>query len=649
MPRITIRDQERWAEMAEELAGFGYWRMDVATRASIWSPNMLRIWGFEAGLDPAYESVRARIHPDDRAVADARLLASLRGEPTSSITRIVLPNGETRHIQGHTASATGPEGEVVAIYGTVVDITEQQATRAALATSEAQLRMLTDHASDLIVWMGLDCVIGYVSPSIERYGHRPEDLVGRPVDAFVHTDDLARVQGLAAELAAGVAWTPARDRRYRLRAASGEHFWVESNPTIVRDNTGAPTGLVLLLRDIAVQKAMEADLQAARDAAEAAAAVKGEFLANMSHELRTPLTSVLGFTRLALEQPELTETSRGYIRKAASAGAALLATVNDILDFSKLEAAQLAIRPEPCDAVAICAETLDLFAETAAAKGVALRFRPSDAPPWVSLDPGRLRQILLNLVGNAVKFSDAGAVTLTVAWNAAHQQLAVSVEDQGPGIGREQQALLFRRFSQVDGSSTRRHAGTGLGLAICRGLVEAMDGEIGVESILGAGARFHVTLPAPPAAAPAPEAKADAPVITPGTRLLVADDHEVNRELVRAVLSPLGAVVTEVADGAAAVAAATRTPFDLILMDLRMPAMGGLEAMQAIRGGAGPNREAPILAFSAGADPVGEAARRRAGFDGDLRKPLLPADLVAAVALHTAETLPSLRRGAHAA
>ena len=648
MSEIKPHDREQWAEVAEQLAGFGYWRMDVATRASIWSPNMLRIWGFEAGLDPAYDSVRARIHPDDRAVADARLLASLRGEPTSSITRIVLPDGETRHIQGRTSSARGPDGEVVAIYGTVVDITEQQATRAALATSEAQLRTLTDHASDLIVWMGLDRVIGYVSPSVERYGHRPEDMVGRPADAFVHPDDHARLQALGAEIAAGGTLDGIRDRTYRIRTASGEYFWAESNPSIVRDPSGASTGVVILLRDITARMALEAELKAALDAAEAAAAVKGEFLANMSHELRTPLTSVLGFTRLALEQPDLTEISRGYIRKAANAGAALLATVSDILDFSKLEAGQLAIRPEPCDAVAICAETLDLFAETAAAKGVALRFRPSGAPPWVSLDPSRLRQILLNLVGNAVKFSETGAVTLAVAWNAAETQLAISVEDQGPGIGREQQALLFRRFSQVDGSSTRRHGGTGLGLAICLGLVEAMDGTIGVESAPGAGARFHVTLPAPAAAAPATGAAVEVAVITPGTRLLVADDHEMNRELVRAILAPLGAVVTEVADGAAAVAAATRTPFDLILLDLRMPTMGGLEAMRAIRAGAGPNRQAPILAFSAGTDPAGQSARRQAGFDGDLAKPLLPADLVAAVALHAAETVPDIRRGGHA-
>jgi len=369
----------------------------------------------------------------------------------------------------------------------------------------------------------------------------------------------------------------------------------------------------------------------------------------MSHELRTPLTSVLGFTRLALEQPDLTDTSRGHVRKAANAGAALLATVNDILDFSKLEAGQLAIHPEPCDPAVICAETLELFGEAAAAKGVALRLRASGAPPMVSLDPSRLRQILLNLVSNAVKFSEAGAVTLSVSWDAADERLAVSVRDQGPGIAQEQQVLLFRRFSQVDGSSTRRHGGTGLGLAICLGLVESMGGEIGVESAPGAGACFHFTLRAPAAIAPPTDSEAETVIFTPGTRLLVADDHPVNRELVRAILGPLGAVLTEVGDGAAAVTAAAKAPFDLILMDLRMPGMGGLEAMRTIRAGAGPNREAPILAFSAGTDPAGEAARRQAGFDGDLAKPLMPADLIAAVARHTAQTLPGLRGAGHVA
>jgi CheY-like chemotaxis protein/nitrogen-specific signal transduction histidine kinase len=396
--------------------------------------------------------------------------------------------------------------------------------------------------------------------------------------------------------------------------------------------------VVSQLRDITQRKAMEAELRAAREAAEAAAAVKADFLANMSHELRTPLTAVLGFTRLALEQPDLTKVTRGHIAKASHAGAALLTTVNDILDFSKLESGQLQIRREPCDSDEVCRTTLELFSAAADEKGVALSYAAHDLPSYLSLDPNRLRQLLLNLIGNAVKFSDEGEVRVSAAWRDG--RLAVSIEDDGPGIAPEQQSLLFRRFSQVDGSATRRHGGTGLGLAICRGLVDAMAGDIGVESQVGEGARFFFELPAEPCDAADAEDAALA-AFPRGVRVLVADDHAVNRELVRAILTPLGAKVVEAADGAEAAALAAAAPFDVILMDLRMPQLDGLAAMTAIRAAEGPNRAAPILAFSAGADAPGAEDRRRAGFDGDLAKPLMPAELIAAVAEHAGPRTPA--------
>lgn len=461
---------------------------------------------------------------------------------------------------------------------------------------------------------------------------------GRLVLRRIHPDDRAESRRL---LARAVGHGEEYSHHFRLVGRDGRMRYVLAKASCERDAAGRRAAVFGTMIDITELKQAEMELRTAREAAEAATAVKSEFLANMSHELRTPLTSVLGFTRLALDQTDLTETSRGYIAKAANAGAALLSTVNDILDFSKLESGRLQIRPQPCDAVALCRETLELFSERAAEKGLALRFEARATPPALSIDPDRVRQLLLNLIGNAVKFSDAGEVAVSIDWSEADHRLAVSVRDQGAGVAKAQQALLFRRFSQVDGSSTRRHGGTGLGLAICLGLVESMGGTIGVESDLGEGACFHFAIPAAPAAA-AVEADADldVPVFPPGLRVLVADDHPANRELVRAVLVPFGAEVGEAANGAEAVRMAAQTPFDLILMDLRMPELDGLAAMRAIRAGGGPNQDAPILAFSAGADaPTGEA-RRRAGFDGDLSKPLLPTDLIEAVCSHARRWAP---------
>ena len=573
-----------------------------------------------AGLGPMnaiHVSVVERV-----LVAQAFLAAiTLTGFPTAAVL------AHRRRLQGAVAQAAARTAEQ---YRRVKRAQDE------VAASEARYRLLADHATDVILQVDRAGVVQYMSPACRRLGYEPEEIVGRSCLELIHPDDLEHAGRLIADLFADpVAYWANSVSEYRVRTAGGAYVWVEGNPSVIHDADGEAVGFVNCLRDITKRKAMEAEMHAAKEAAEAAAAVKGEFLANMSHELRTPLTSVLGFTRLALEQPELGETSRGYIAKASHAGAALLSTVNDILDFSKLESGQLQIRQEPCDPARICMETLELFSEAAAAKGVTLRLAPGEVPDTLSIDPNRLRQLLLNLVGNAVKFSDDGEIRLDLDWRASDGWLRVSIQDQGPGIARDQQSLLFRRFSQVDGSSTRRHGGTGLGLAICMGLVEAMGGEIGVESELGQGARFFFEIPAPRAAASLADALAEGPMFADGVRVLVADDHAVNRELVRAVLVPLGAELTEAANGAEAVARAGEASFDLILMDLRMPEMDGLAAMQAIRRGDGPNRDVPILAFSAGADAPGAAERRQAGFDGDLAKPVMPADLVAAVSRHT--------------
>lgn len=506
----------------------------------------------------------------------------------------------------------------------------------ALAENEASYRLLADTATDIISRSNLEGTMLYLSPAVQRVtGYTAAELVGRNIVDLLHPDDAGPYFARCDRMIKGEQ-ADGKPVEYRIRHKDGRWICIEGNPTLVRGDDDRPLGFVDVSRDDTLRKTLETELRAARQEAEAAAAVKGEFLANMSHELRTPLTSVLGFTRLAMEQPDLTEASRGYIRKASNAGTALLATVNDILDFSKLESGQLQIRPEPSDVAEVGRETLELFSEASAAKGVALRFEASNLPPSLALDPNRLRQLLLNLVGNAVKFSDEGEVVLTAAWRAADQRLIVSVQDQGPGISPEQQALLFQRFSQVGSSSTRRHGGTGLGLAICLGLVEAMGGWIGVESELGQGARFFFEIPAAPSVASDVADAPAAPILLPGTRVLVADDHAINRELVRAVLTPLGAEVSEVTNGVEAVAAAGRRRFDLILMDLRMPELDGLDAMRAIREGGGVNSKAPILAFSAGIDASSAAARLQAGFDGDLPKPLMPADLIAGVAFYTA-------------
>jgi signal transduction histidine kinase len=373
----------------------------------------------------------------------------------------------------------------------------------------------------------------------------------------------------------------------------------------------------------------------ARGKAEQAAAVKTEFLANMSHELRTPLTSVVGFTRLAAEQSDLSALSRGYIDRVGEASRALLCAVNDILDFSKLEAGQVSLRPEPTAFEPLLNMALHLFTPQAAAKDLELRLE--DATPSglaVVVDPDRLRQVLLNLVGNAVKFTSDGQVTLRASYDEAAERLTIAVADTGPGIPADRLDRLFKRFSQVDGSLTRGHGGTGLGLAICKGIVEAMGGAIGATSVLGEGSLFSLTIPAARAqGVVAAEAVAEGGHVTcAGVRVLVVDDHQANRELVMLFLAAIEARVTQAVDGQDAVELAAGQPFDVILMDLRMPRLDGLGALARIRGGDGPNQSTPILAFTADVECVHDGRLEAQGFDGAVAKPVEPGPLIAAIA-----------------
>jgi PAS domain S-box-containing protein len=506
---------------------------------------------------------------------------------------------------------------------------------AAVVRSEARFRQLAENAQDMIVHSNLRGVIQYVSPAcIAILGYTPEELVGREGMTTVHEDDREAIRAIVVEQIAYMAAHhdngPSRVE-YRAIRKDGRVIWLESHPGLQRDPlTGAVTGITDIVRDVTEHKALERQLREARNEAEAAAAVKGEFLANMSHELRTPLTSVLGFARLVDDEPDLSPDARRFIGRVLSGGKALLTTINDILDFSKLEAGQLELKLEPTTPAPLIEEALGLFSLETDARGVALRAEGlADLPADLLIDGGRLRQVLLNLIGNAVKFTEAGSITVTAAYDATHERLSVSVLDTGPGIASEDVDLLFRRFSQVDAGLTRKHGGTGLGLAICKGLVEAMGGQIGVISIPGRGACFSFDVVAPSTAHAEDSAPREIPVslLPPACRVLIVDDNPANRELVNAILTAMGAEVAEASDGEEGVAAAAADPYDAILMDLRMPRLDGVQAALRIRGEGGPNAGTPIIAFSADARPGGPGGV----FDGAVSKPMTAAGLVEAL------------------
>jgi PAS domain S-box-containing protein len=502
----------------------------------------------------------------------------------------------------------------------------------ALQQSEARYRLIGENTSDIIVMAQANGRIDYISPSVISIGYTPEDLIGTAFVKQMHPEDLERVWPALRDLPPG---TTAPRMRWRAQHKITKAWvWLESQPTMLKDpETGGPAGFLDVVRDVSRQVEQEEALAQARAEAEAAAAAKSQFLANMSHEIRTPLTAVLGFTSLLAELPELPSTAEGYVDRIAGAGKGLLAIVNDILDFSKLEAGKFEIRPRPTDVAALCEETLLMFATQAEGKALTLAFeRGEGLPKAAMLDGDRLRQTLINLIGNAIKFTETGGVTLAIA-PATGDAIRIEVRDTGPGLDAEAQARLFQRFSQVDSSMTRRHGGTGLGLAICKGVAEAMGGEIGVSSTPGEGAVFHMLLPAPAVDAPLERETDAAPLSIDGTRVFLVDDNATNRELARRILEAAGAEVHEAGDGVEAVERLAMLPVDVVLMDLRMPRLDGRGALVRLRSEPGPNQGVPVLAFTADADLAGE--HDLDGFDGLVRKPLQPLEMYGTIAAVT--------------
>jgi signal transduction histidine kinase/DNA-binding NarL/FixJ family response regulator len=395
--------------------------------------------------------------------------------------------------------------------------------------------------------------------------------------------------------------------------------WCESRHFRTRDG-----GTINVNTDITVAKRAAVEVAAARDAAEAANQAKSAFLASMSHEIRTPMNGVLGFTELLLDS-ELSAVQRRHLRGIQEAGKSLLSLINDILDLSKIEAGKLEFERVPMSPTAIADGTASILRSQFAAKAIDLRVKHApDVPMWVEGDPTRVRQVLLNLMSNALKFTDRGRVTVRSSLEQGERGdlLRFEVKDTGIGIPADRQHLLFQDFSQVDRSTTRRFGGTGLGLAICKRLVEAMGGEIGVTSVPGAGSTFWFTVSG--SEAPAPENLKPIWLETESlpARVLVVEDLPMNQLVIEGYLRAAGHDVVFAANGVEAVAVVESEKFDLVLMDMEMPEMDGITATRAIRASSGPMRAVPIVALTANALLEDAALCRAAGMNDFLSKPI---------------------------
>jgi PAS domain S-box-containing protein len=477
---------------------------------------------------------------------------------------------------------------VAAITGALglrVRISERRRSQEALRRSEERFRALVENSSDGILLLAADHTIEYASPSTirilgfngsERRGSNLLDLV-HPQDRRACTDYL--------EMAAQSAGKPLTCVA-RFQHADGSWRYLEAL-AMSRFDDPAVGALVINYRDVTLREHHEAQLRAATDAAESSSRAKSEFLANVSHEIRTPMNGILGMTNLALEAKTPAE-QREYLELVRSSGHSLLVLINDILDLSKIEAGKLQLEQIVFEIQPLIDEIMKSMEWCASEKNVTLSARvAADVPRTAIGDPSRLRQVLVNLLGNALKFTEQGRVTLQVATVEGAPDrccLRFSVADTGIGIPADKHQIIFDKFTQADGSTSRKYGGSGLGLAICRHVVEMMGGRLSVESTPGVGSTFYFTVSLRRAEQPAAAAVASPPsAVTRPLRVLLAEDNVVNRLLAVKLLEKLGHHVVTVNDGRQAVERLARDQFDAVLMDVQMPELNGFEATAEVR------------------------------------------------------------------
>ena len=566
--------------------------------------------------------------------------ACLAGE-TLSTDRILVPSHllPDRWLRASLCPWHDSSGEVGGLVSMSHDVSDVISSLELAERSTKRLELALDIAEVLVYEVNYRTRTLRVDGAADTFfgGALSYEDVARDMWITVHPEDRpAAVEAWDRHLRDG---TPFRTE-YRLNPPDGREVWAFSAAELLYGEDGRIDGVLGVLKNITARKQSEVAIMRARDAAEAANRAKSEFLANMSHEIRTPLNGVMGVAS-ALAQTRLTDAQAEMVGLIETSGQTLEAILADVLDLARVEAGRLELKAEPFDLGDCLKSAAALFRPAVEGKGLGfdIDIAPEAQGAFVG-DAVRVRQIISNLLSNAVKFTSTGRLGLKAAARdeaRGRTRLTLTVSDTGIGFLPEVKARLFERFQQADGSITRRYGGTGLGLAISRALAEAMGGDLDAESTPGAGATFTLTLYLERAARPetaAPVAPSDLSHGEREPRVLLAEDHPVNRKVVELLLGQVGVDLVSVENGAQAVEAAASAAFDLILMDMQMPVMDGLTAIRAIRQDEQARQAppTPIWALSANALPEHIAASMAAGADGHLTKPISGAALIQVLA-----------------
>jgi PAS domain S-box-containing protein len=604
--RLIQANQESLAQ-AQAIAHVGSWEWDITTGAEIWSDEQFRIFGYAPqAITPTLDTFREAIHPEDRAKVFKTIEDSLEQNHLYAVVcRIIRPHGELRYVLCHGTVTRDPDGRATHMAGTVQDMTEQKALEQILHDTIQRLDLATK-SGGIGVWdlYMLENKLVWDTQMYQLYGYTIEDFPAayEAWNSRLHPEDKSDVE---AAVQAAIEGRHQFDIEFRVLLPDRAVRHIKASAIVLKDEGGNAVRMIGINYDITARKEAEEKLKViAREMASkniklleanqtvlAATRAKSEFLATMSHEIRTPMNAIVGMAELLQETP-LTVEQANYVGRFSRAAASLMDLINAVLDLSKIEAGYMALESVPFELPNLADTIVELMAGKALAKHLELLVLVHpDVPHGVIGDPTRLTQVLVNLVGNAIKFTESGHVMIKIEptgdRSAAHA-LRFSVSDTGIGIPPDKLQAIFEPFTQVDSTTTRKYGGTGLGLNISHRLVELMGGRLEVESTPGIGSTFSFVIQMPQA----PHLVVRHPIqhLNFGTRrILVVDDNETDLMIVRKHLSRSGIHLVEATSAAMALQLLVEAhrlgkPFDLVIFGHHMPGMNGLELAAAIRG-----------------------------------------------------------------
>ena len=631
---MAVRESRALLDMASSVARLGAWSFDCATRTRLWSDSARAMLGVAPGATLRLSQAIAMVAPEHRATVRNSFAACLRdGTPYDIEAELTTLDGRRIHVRS-LGEALREDGRIVRVQGAFQDNTNLKLAEQSVARGERRFRELTE-AMPIVVWTATPGgMVDYINSRFFDYtgipaGAPPEtcwrqalppedlDSLGQPWAHAVRTGDPFEIE-------------------YRIRRGSDRSFrWHVVRAVAIRDEAGAIAKWYGTAMDIHEARLMQEEARRLLERAERANRAKSRFLAGMSHELRTPLSGIIGYAQLLQLDGGLNAHQAARVQAMLDAGAHLLEMINCVLDISQIEADRLDLHPCPMDPRTSALACLDLIRHAGETKGLELRFTVApDVPRQILADPTRLRQVLLNLLGNAVKFTASGSVGLSLETAMDGARLLVSVTDTGPGVSAGFRGRLFQDFDRLGADAEGVVEGAGLGLALSARLAALMGGSLVHGDNPGGGSVFWLDMPL--TAAEEPQARPAEPGAARRSerplRLLIVDDVDMNRNIANAFLREGGHQAVCVGSGAEAVAEAAGGGYDAILMDVRMPGMDGLEATRRIRALPGPCGLVPVIAVTAQvfAEQIDDC--RRAGMDSHLGKPFSQAALLEAVA-----------------